>query len=522
MANNSLQIESILFQRLGLTDARSQTSFLACTPTYPTYLSPTAYTAAEYLLSLRGQNKTIGIYGDSDVDGLSSTIIAETLCQLLQLSYIIHIPDRSTDGYGLTVAGVKRFQHVDCILTVDNGISAQEAISYAKQMGKYVVVTDHHTVPAVLPSADIIVNRKLTDCPFTDVCGAKTILEVMMAVQQLNPSLITPQAVFDCGLIAAVATVADVMPLLEENRQIVKWSLDAFSNGSRPFGLAALFDNKKIINCKDIGWTVAPLLNAAMRVNGNMRIAYNALKSGDIHAIKQLEEYKALANSRTDNVCQQLQEQVEEQRNDFVFILVKQPDDADSAIGIAANRIMGTYQKPTVILIDNNGELSGTARSPIAIRPILTATNYIWAQGHDKACAVKIPHGHPEYKRDVELLFEQLAVKDELPIQAIDIELSDVQHIQSVLRKFEPFGQGNPQPIFRTVCTLTEIKTMGNGKHLDFRFANDVKQIRGVQWNTGRQMSNYQINEQHEVIYKLAHNTFNYQTELEVESLERV
>lgn len=420
------------------------------------------------------QKKKIRIIGDYDIDGVCSTYI---LLQGLKKAHAlvdIDIPDRMKDGYGISKKLIERAYEkgIDTIITCDNGISAIEQIAYAKEKNMTVLVTDHHEIPyeekedgsieRFLPNADAIVNPKQEGCtyPFKEICGAMVAFKVVWGLfEKRNIPLSEIEELIP---IAAIATVGDVMDLVDENRILVKEGLKRIQNTNNE-GLKALIrvnnlENREI-TAYHIGFVLGPCINASGRLSTAKRALELLLSKDTKEASVLAEDLKELNDSRKDMTVKGVERAVEiientELKNDRVLV-VYLPECHESLAGIIAGRIRERYTKPVFVLTKGEEGVKGSGRSieayhmfqeMVKCRELLTKFG-----GHPMAAGLSMEEENIEkFRRKLnenctlteEDMVEKIVIDVPMPMSYVTIPLI------RQLGQLEPFGKGNTKPIF--------------------------------------------------------------------------
>lgn len=413
------------------------------------------------------QRNKIKIIGDYDVDGVMSTYILYRGIQLLGGIAGYRIPHRVHDGYGMRdyMAQEAYDEGYDTILTCDNGISAVSAVKRAKELGLTVVITDHHEVPKndgveELPPADVIVNPKQADCsyPFSELCGAGIAYKLMSYLFEKNGRTDCEEELLP---FAAIATVCDVVPLLDENRIIVKNGLE-YLNNCQNTGMHFLIEALQFgreINSGDLGFRIGPCINAAGRLGDAVRGLELLLETDKEKAKGKAQELVALNEERKDYTAAATKcaiELIEKQGliKKPVFVLLVEGCH-ESVAGIVAGRIREKYYRPTLIITRSSNGLKGSARSIPGYhmqgelskcRELLTEYG-----GHAMAAGFSLP----EENLDVleKALQENCMLTDAEMTEKVffDREVPLAEMTETIVRQLEymePFGEGNERPVF--------------------------------------------------------------------------
>ena len=462
--------------------------------------------AAVLLAAKIREGKKIRVIGDYDADGVCASCILHQGLKEAGADADTAIPDRMKDGYGLNEHLVLDAYEagIDTILTCDNGIAAGAEIALAKEKGMTVIVTDHHEVPYEerdgeriwrLPPADVVVDPKQEGdtCPFQGICGAVVAYKLILCLYGKLGLLESKKRFLD-GLLelAAFATVCDVMELLDENRIIVRYGLSHMKHTENE-GLRALMEVNNIepekLTAYTIGFVLGPCINATGRLDTAVR-ALKLLEEKDrAEAVRTASELKALNDSRkemTEHFVKQAVAQVEEEAlgEDRVLVIFL-PDCHESLAGIIAGRVREKYYKPVFVLTRAEDGVKGSGRSietyhmfeeMTKIREIFTRYG-----GHKMAAGLSIKSGDVEtFRRRInevctltpQDLEERVHIDVPMPVSYITRSLVDE------LDRLEPFGNGNPRPLFAQKDLLfLSARVLGkNGNAVRFTVLDDAGQ----------------------------------------------
>ncbi|WP_270246937.1 single-stranded-DNA-specific exonuclease RecJ [Coprococcus sp. AM11-30B] len=419
------------------------------------------------------ENAKIRIIGDYDIDGIQSTYILLEGFRMLGADVDSDIPDRMKDGYGLNRNLIDRALEadVDTIITCDNGIAAAEEIAYAKSMGMTIVVTDHHEVPYteigagrryILPEADAVVDPKQEDCtyPFKGLCGAAVAYKLVEALMEAMG-----KDAEDADYLmenVAIATIGDVMDLVDENRIFVKQGLDMLKR-TENLGLKALMEctgvNVDKLSPYHIGFVIGPCMNASGRLDTAKR-ALELLEAKKVAEADLLAgDLKALNDSRKDMTAQAVEEafiQVENSElKDADVLVVYLPECHESLAGIVAGRIREKYYRPVFVLTKGAEGLKGSGRSIETWHMYegLNRVKHLLSKfgGHKMAAGLSMPEENLEqFRKEIneksgitpEDLNEKIAIDMQLPFECVN------EKFIGELAVLEPFGKGNARPVF--------------------------------------------------------------------------
>ena len=448
--------------------------------------------AVEILTEKIRDREKIRVIGDYDCDGINATYILLEGLEKLGAKVDSDIPDRIKDGYGLNQHLIDRAHEdgIDTIITCDNGIAAAKEIEYGKALGMTIIVTDHHEVPYkeneagrryILPPADAVVDPRQEGCeyPFKGLCGAAVAYKLVEALCEANG-----QDVADLDYLlenVAIATVADVMDLTEENRILVKQGLEMLKRTSN-LGLRALIQciglEGKKIQAYHIGFILAPCLNASGKLDTAKRALALLRAKTEREADMLAGDLKALNESRrdmTDRVVDEAMAKVERTdiRGDKVLVIYL-PDCHESLAGLVAGRVRENYYRPVFVLTDSEDGVKGSGRSieSYSMYEELTGCGDLLTKfgGHPMAAGLSLDKENVEkFKRRLndqctlseEELTEKVVIDMELPFAAI------TEHFIEELEYMELFGKGNTKPVFAARgVAMQHVKIIGKNKNV--------------------------------------------------------
>ena len=447
------------------------------------------------LLAMRRSEKVV-VFGDYDADGITATALVFDFLANLDMDVDYYIPDRLTEGYGLGLDYVENHAipgNIRLIITVDCGISSHEAIGAARRAGIDVIITDHHEIPALLPDAFAILNPKQPACPsgFTWLAGVGVAFNLVLALRKrlrdedfwkTRPE---PNLKAACDLVA-LGTVADMVPILEENRIYVKAGLEVLASGARP-GVRALLDVCRVsdrpLDTWDIAFRLAPRLNAAGRLSHGSR-GLELLTSSSTETARTIAEELDLENSRRQDLEKHVLSEIFKQLETNPKLLEKKSLVLErqgwhqGVIGIVASRLVQRYARPVVLIAVSDGMGKGSARSPegLDLFQAIKACGHCLEKfgGHAVAAgltvkAEKIPAFRTHFEK---IVCQDMAAESFIPKLVIDREISaaDISPgLADELEKLVPFGKGNPEPLFMlSDMDVVSARTVGAG-HMQMR-----------------------------------------------------
>lgn len=428
--------------------------------------------AAQRIAHAVKNSENITIVGDYDVDGVTSTAIMIEFFRLINYPLTTIIPNRFTDGYGISPNVMKRVQ-ADLIITVDNGINANAAADICKQRGIDLIITDHHTPSPVLPDAFAIVDPKLSDCPypFKEICGAQVAWLVLALVKKELQADVNMSSFLD---LLSIAIIADVMPLISINRAMVQSGLKRIGQAYRPSMMALCsYLNKEVVTAEDIGFQIAPRINSAGRMDDASH-ALDFLTATDPEvAFEALEKLDRLNIYRKDVEANATNEAIEMVNSTDDIIVVAHKNWHEGVVGIVASRLVDMFGKPALVLAITNGIAKGSARSigDVNLHELLVLSDSHLDKygGHKMAAGMSLDetkldafraeiNAHAA-KLDKSLFIPKDQIMGELYAQDIDFKL------MSMIENFEPFGEGNLRPKFMMKDVKANfVKRMGKDK----------------------------------------------------------
>ncbi|MGL5346106.1 MAG: single-stranded-DNA-specific exonuclease RecJ [Peptostreptococcaceae bacterium] len=439
-------------------------------------------------------NEKIWIYGDYDVDGVSSTSVLCIYFDSIGYPVKYYIPNRLEEGYGINEDAIKHiYTHgCDLMISVDCGITSVKEVDLANELGIDVIITDHHECQSEIPKALAIINQKQEDChyPFDMLCGCGVAFKL---VQALTPEEEFKTSLYNYLEIVTLATICDIVPLIDENRIIVKNGLKLMSEGKN-IGLKELIKvcgvESDKIGSSHIGFSIGP------RINASGRLGYSSL-GVELFTTKELSKAKEIANlleeknnerqmieAKMYQEAEEIIEAHERYKTDKVLVIAKEGWQ-HGIIGIVASKLTEKYYKPTILLTIEDGEATGSARSikGFSIFDALVRCKHLLNKfgGHDQAAGLGLDSDKVEilseevnkianYELNEDDLIENINVEFELSDESINLDLVKELH------KLEPFGLNNPNPRFIVRdAIIKDIRYIGvNKQHLKFKIEKET------------------------------------------------
>ena len=471
--------------------------------------------ATERIVAAIQKREKITIIGDYDVDGVTSTTVMKLFFE--EIGYPVEwiIPNRFRDGYGLSAKLIPRIEGTDLAITVDNGISAVHAAQLCKAQGIELIITDHHLLAPEIPEAYAIIDQKQESCtfPYEEVCGAQIAWYLIASIKNaLNVNI----KMMDYMELVAIAIIADMMPLQHINRAMVIAGIENLNKSSRP-AIRAFKEQsqKEEITAEDIGFFLAPMLNAAGRME-DASFAVDFLTSTNIYDARvRLERLIDFNNARKAAEQEITQKALLQSSKEKSVIVVSGENWHEGVVGIVAARVARTFEKPCIVLTrSEEGLLKGSGRS-FSNCDLFALVDDCREHlekfgGHAAAIGLSLQEKCLEaFKAQLE---EKYAAKHYVQDE-IDPDIVGILHFKdvtfeliTVMKQFEPYGQGNPTPKFISKgVTLHQVDTMGKeGEHLRFSLMQDGILLPGVKFKSREKFTAgdrvdivYTVNENH-------------------------
>jgi single-stranded-DNA-specific exonuclease len=485
--------------------------------------------ARERILKAIKNKEKVAVFGHYDCDGICAAVLMAETLEFLGLKPEVFIPQRS-EGYQISKERFLEFKkkNISLLITVDFGITDIKAGEEAKNSGIDLIICDHHLPPKKLPKSLAIINPLCSPkYPFKELSGTGV-------VYKLVESLISEEKFLKWALeLVALATVADVVPIISENRMFVKFGLMALQKTKR-LGLKKLFEkagiDQKKINTYTIGFQIAPRLNASGRMEQALSSYYLLRTKNKQEAEKLANDLNNLNQKRQSVLDKSLRNALEKIKKDDLakdkIIIVSSKDWAEGILGLIAGKVTEFFTKPSIVLREEAQFFKGSARSidGFHITNALREYEDILERvgGHKKAAGVKVKKSLMKdlYDKLTSFANQKISEKDILPKVIIDVELS-LKNItekfwQNIL-KLEPYGYGNPKPLFATYnLKIVNISQMGNkGKHLSMNLSDGKKFIRAVGFEMGDLYHKFRTGDQINIAYSLDLNEWNGERNLE-------
>ena len=517
--------------------------------------------AAERVLQAVRNSENIAIYGDYDVDGISSTAMLflyledlntriHTNKQGIKLGY--YIPKRISEGYGVSMEAIEKLaeKKVDLLLTVDTGISAAKELAYATSLGMDVVVTDHHECPEILPDVCAVVDPHRPDCeyPFKELAGVGVAFKLVIAIETLlaeqsktEKTEVVRKNYYTYADLVTLGTVADVMPLVGENRMIVSLGLEIMRAKPRP-GIRALLERANLLKqgkltASAIGFGLAPRMNAAGRMSEASKAVELLLLTQEDENCEEgasiladaLCEYNKSRQNEELRIIDQIYASIEAMHHfDTDHFIIAEGDNWHSGvIGIAASRVAERYHLPTVLITYNDstepnaGKFEvgkGSCRSVEGVN-LMEALNacadcLVKYGGHEQAAGLSVTRGNADELRrrlnDYVRNFPKETWEDKIfadcELSAKDIHMAFAEQ----LLRLEPYGNANPTPLFYLEnAKIVKSYSIGGGKHLKLQLEKDGVTLNAVMFNADYDCFNLSVGEFADILFNVDINEYN-------------
>ena len=483
--------------------------------------------------------ETVAVFGDYDVDGITSTVLLLDYLKSCGVNCLRYIPRRIEDGYGLSCDAIQGLhdQGATLMITVDCGITGNEEVAFARSLGMDVVVTDHHECKETLPDAVAVVDPHRPDCPypFKHLAGVGVALKLVMALGGENRE----DALFAryCTL-AAIGTVADVMRMEGENRTIVSCGLEALPHTDF-VGVHALLKESgllgKPITSIQIGFVLSPRINAAGRM-GKADLAADLLETSDPawaeELARQLCDLNRARQAVEQAICADAVSKIQSLRSEERSALVLSSENwHQGVVGIVASRLSEKYSCPSFMIHLKDGTGKGSCRSYGGFN--LFAALESCADlldgfgGHELAAGFTIQEGNIDAFRQRMNRYVRSASGGELPVSSLDIDaaitcpgdvsLSEVEH----LSQLEPYGAGNPRPTFALLgATVDAVQSVGQGKHLKLRLSKGTCRFDAIFFSVTEEECGVAAGMRVDAAFYLQANTFRGNTTLQLQLVD--
>lgn len=481
--------------------------------------------AVDRILQAINNKEKILIYGDYDVDGITSTTVLKKYLQERGGIVNTYIPNRLNEGYGLNKEAIKKIKEMgtDLIITVDCGISGIEEVKYAKELGIEVIVTDHHEVGEVLPDALAVIDAKRKDntYPFNLLAGVGVVFKVIQAISiKLNLKAEEYLKYLD---LVCVGTISDIVPLEGENRTIAKLGL-MLIRVTKNVGLRELIKSSgyKEIDSNTISFGVAPRINACGRMGHEeeaLKLFLAETKEEAVEVTKKLNEYNTLRQNTEKAIYEDAVSKIEKENiENKNSIVVGGYNWHHGVIGIVSSKVTEKYYKPSILLCFEDGIAKGSGRSiqGFDLYEGLTKCSESLDKfgGHAMAVGLTLNKENFEnFKDKFEKIAEEANIKEMVPTIYIDeeVKLKDISmDLVKSLSVLEPFGEANKVPLFLIKnLKIDSIRALSEGRHLKLSLRDESVVINAIGFDIGNLAEEYKIGDKIDVVGTLEINSFN-------------
>ena len=493
---------------------------------YDPFLITDMEIAIQRIIKAINNKQKVTIYGDYDVDGITSITVLKSFLKDLGLETSIYIPNRLEEGYGLNKKAIDKIAQDGCdlMITVDCGISAIEEIEYANFLGIETIVTDHHEPTNELPNAIAVIDNKRKDSkyPFRELAGVGVVFKV---IQALGIKLGLEEETYLKYLdIVCIGTISDIVPLVDENRVIAKLGLMLVKQ-TRNIGLKSIINSSGYtkIDSNTISFGVAPRINACGRM-GKAQEALELLLSTNINEVniltKKLNEHNRQRQETEKAIFESAINKIQNEHLDKnKTIIIGGENWHHGVIGIVSSKITEMYFKPSILLsFEEEGIGKGSGRSipGFDLHDALTNCSDTIEKfgGHSMAVGITVKKDNLEkFKKEFEQIATQSKIDEIIPIINIDakVDLSDIdKEMVESLKQLEPFGEANKMPVFAFKnLKIDSIRALSEGKHLKLTLKDNNYIINAIGFNIGYLANEYRIGDKIDVAGVLEINTFN-------------
>lgn len=532
---NSDNPDFIVRELLGVRDFSDADSFLSpsVSDLYDSFLLDGVKEACESILSAVENNKKISIYGDFDMDGIASTVLVLLVLRKLNAEVDFYIPNRLEEGYGLSKEGIEYLKErgAELMITVDCGINGAEAINYARELGIEVIVTDHHLPEAENP-AEIVINPHISDSyPFKELSGVGVAFKLCQGLSKVS-ELSENFLLWNLDLVA-LGTVADVMPLKDENRILTSLGLKIMNEGRRP-GIVSLLKNSRFKNGEIKAWHIAFILAPRINALGRLKDAREAVEllstysknKADLIAVK-LEKHNTERKKLQEQIYKEALELLDNSDIEKVSGIVLSGDKwHEGVIGIVAAKIAEDFNRPVILIAMKDGVCKGSGRSI----PGFNIMNCVKGLadllekfgGHSGACGISIKSENIEpfreaFEKEVKKNMKGQVIEKEL---LIDFPLSIGCVSEKLVKSLEvlaPFGVGNSKPVFAALnVQLAAVPEIVGKNHLKFAVRENNKYISCIGFSLADKIDLLKSTEEFSIAYTPFIDDWNGQVSLKI------
>lgn len=527
--SNKYSISKLLSQILinkNITEERAIEKFLnpKRSDFYDPFLMPDMEKAIERIIKARNNKEKVLIYGDYDVDGITSTTVLKKFLGEIGIDALLYIPNRLKEGYGLNNKAIEEIynQGVQLMITVDCGISGVTETEFAKSKGIDIIITDHHEPGDTIPEAIAVVDAKLktSTYPFKQLAGVGVVFKLIQALsKKLN---IDEKEYLKYLDLVCLGTISDIVPLIDENRVIAKLGLKLFKQ-TKNLGLRTLLYSTgyKLIDSSTISFGIAPRINAC----GRMGFAYRALElmlSNDEIEVKmlteELNEYNKERQDKEKIIFDEAIQQINEDEKKNPAIILANDGWHHGVAGIVSSKITDIFFKPSILIgfEGNEGKGSGRSIPGIDLHDVILkcSSNLEKCGGHAMAIGLSLKkENFKKFKDEVNNYLKDKKIDEMKQIIKIDAEINlkeiSIKCIEE-LNLLEPFGEENNRPLFKFKnLKVDSIRALTQGKHLKLNLKDDNMYIGAIGFNMGEKVNEFKIGERVDIVGSLEINEYN-------------
>lgn len=492
---------------------------------YDPFLLPDIETAVQRIIKAIQNQDRVMIYGDYDVDGITSTTVLKKFFEERNMKVDSYIPNRLKEGYGLNKEAIKQIAEkgYQLIITVDCGISGIEEVEYANSLGIETIITDHHEPLDNLPNAIAVVDPKRKDSkyPFHQLAGVGVVFKVIQAVSK-SLGLEDKEYLKYLDLVC-VGTISDIVPLVDENRVIAKLGLKLVAM-TKNLGLRELIQASgyRDIDSNTISFGIAPRVNACGRM-GYEEEALNLFLSQDQETVtlltQKLNQYNKDRQETEKIIFEQALEMIEKDKEyENSAIILGNDQWHHGVIGIVSSKITDMYFKPSILICFEGEEGKGSGRSIPGFdlhNALCSCSNHLEKYGgHEMAVGLSLKKEEFEkFKEEFETYAQKEKVKEIVPVIYIDHQITEREMTFDTieqLKLLEPFGEGNKKPLFAYKgLKIDSIRALSEGRHLKLTLKDKNNTIHAIGFNMGYLTSEYLIGDKIDIVGYLELNHFN-------------
>ena len=535
---NKYHINNLLAKILvnrGITTEKNIKEFLNPTRKdfYNPYLMPDMEKAVERILKAIEDKEKVLIYGDYDVDGITSVTVLKSFLEERGLNVDEYIPNRLDEGYGLNKPAVEKIanEKYTLMITVDCGISAIEEVKYANDLGLEIIITDHHEPGERLPEAIAIVDAKRKDSkyPFRNLAGVGVVFKLIQAISE--KIALEEKEYLKYLDIVCIGTISDIVPLVDENRVIVKLGLKLVEQ-TRNIGLKTILQlsGYQKIDSTTISFGIAPRINACGRMGHQeeaLKLFLSTNKEEVTQLAEKLNEYNRQRQEKEKQIFSEALEKIKKKSiNEDRIMVIDGENWHHGVIGIVASKITEMYFKPSILLCFEGDEGKGSGRSipGFDLHEALTRCDESLEKfgGHSMAIGLSVKKDKLEdLRKKLDDIAKEKQIDKIVPILKIDaqVELKDINmQIVESLKQLEPFGEENKVPLFVFKnLKIDSIRALSEGKHIKLTLKQGNQNlINAMGFNLGELTNDYRIGDKVDVVGSLEINKFNGEESIQI------